>query len=234
MDLKQLAGFYEAYLNVYNVDEETIDEVTGLGGHVNPRTGNYDNELNPQLKRSPGKAPGPSGMSKTPMEKASEKEKKVRETDPKRANRIKRGVASMYRPEVKYAQGLAKGRAAGRREMQDSYEQDNYDLVLEYLLDEGICESQENAEAMMSHMSQEWIDNIIDEANRGEQHSNLTPLQKIRARNKKYFENTPEEKQKTTQRRGELSTLRGRKKVKGEKSAFGTMRHVGGPYKKED
>jgi hypothetical protein len=99
---------------------DKIEEVHGLGGHVNPRTGNYDNELNPQLKRSPGKAPGPSGMARTPLEKAGVKEKTVRETDPKRANRIKRGVSAMNRPEVKYAQGLAKGKAKGRREMRNS------------------------------------------------------------------------------------------------------------------
>ena len=39
---------------------------------------------------------------------------------------------------------------------------DHYDLVLEYLLDEGFCESQENAEAMVAHMSEEWISGIIE------------------------------------------------------------------------
>jgi hypothetical protein len=165
MNLKELQGFYEAYMNVYEEvgESEELDEVTGMGGQVNARTGNYDKELNPQLKRSP-ELSDPSGMQKTPLEKAREKEKVVRETDPKRANRLKRGISTMYRPEVKYAQGFAKGKSQGRREMQDSYEVDNYDLVLEYLLDEGFCETEDKAEAMMAHMSEGWIESIIDEA----------------------------------------------------------------------
>jgi hypothetical protein len=42
-------------------------------------------------------------------------------------------------------------------------EVDLYDLVLEYLLDEGLCESVENAEIMMAHMSEQWVDSIIEE-----------------------------------------------------------------------
>jgi hypothetical protein len=39
---------------------------------------------------------------------------------------------------------------------------DLYDLVLEYLLDEGLCESVENAEIMMAHMSEGWVDAIVE------------------------------------------------------------------------
>jgi hypothetical protein len=49
-----------------------------------------------------------------------------------------------------------------RRGVKESY--DHYDIVLEYLLDEGLCESVENAEIMMAHMSESWIDSILDEA----------------------------------------------------------------------
>jgi len=37
-----------------------------------------------------------------------------------------------------------------------------YDLVLDHLLDEGYCESEENAISMMAAMSEEWIDSIIN------------------------------------------------------------------------
>lgn len=62
---------------------------------------------------------------------------------------------------------------------------------------------------------------------------NLTPLQKIRKRNKEYFRNNPETVQQTTQRRLEHGSVRGVKKDRGATSAFGTMRHVGGPYREE-
>lgn len=47
-----------------------------------------------------------------------------------------------------------------KKKMKESY--DHYDIVLEYLLDEGLCESVENAEIMMAHMSEAWIDGIIE------------------------------------------------------------------------
>lgn len=37
-----------------------------------------------------------------------------------------------------------------------------YDVVLDYLLDEGYCESEENAISMMAAMSEDWIDSIIN------------------------------------------------------------------------
>jgi hypothetical protein len=70
----------------------------------------------------------------------------------------------------------------------------------------------------------------FDEA-RGDE--GLTPLQKIRKRNKEYFRNFPGETQQTSTRRAEHKAVRGERKEKGAKSAFGTMRHVGGPYKEE-
>ena len=47
------------------------------------------------------------------------------------------------------------------RRANESY--DLYDLVLEYLLDKGLCESVENAEIMMAHMSESWVDSIVEE-----------------------------------------------------------------------
>jgi len=45
-------------------------------------------------------------------------------------------------------------------QVRESY--DFYDLVLDHLLDEGYCESEENAISMMAAMSEEWIDSIIN------------------------------------------------------------------------
>lgn len=41
---------------------------------------------------------------------------------------------------------------------------DSYDLVLDYLLDEGYADSEDNAITIMANMSEEWIDDILDEA----------------------------------------------------------------------
>jgi hypothetical protein len=53
-----------------------------------------------------------------------------------------------------------KDKTKDKKEMKES--SDLYDLVLEYLLDEGLCESVENAEIMMAHMSEGWVDAIVE------------------------------------------------------------------------
>jgi hypothetical protein len=76
-----------------------------------------------------------------------------------------------------------------------------------------------------------WDDIIEYYVNEAREDEGLTPLQKIRKRNKNYaIEGEPAGDQ-TSNRRAEHSSQRGVKKQKGKKSAFGTMRHVGGPYK---
>jgi hypothetical protein len=67
--------------------------------------------------------------------------------------------------------------AARRRahNAQHNEEVDVYDLVLDHLLDEGYCDDAESAEVIMANMSEEWLEEILDEANRGERHYNLSP-----------------------------------------------------------
>jgi hypothetical protein len=43
-----------------------------------------------------------------------------------------------------------------------SNDYDIYDLVLQYLLDEGYAETVESAEVMMAHMSDDWRESIIE------------------------------------------------------------------------
>jgi hypothetical protein len=52
-----------------------------------------------------------------------------------------------------------------RGEMKEEY--DAYDVILEYLLDEGFAETLESAEAIMVNMSEEWIEGILEEREPG-------------------------------------------------------------------
>ena len=45
----------------------------------------------------------------------------------------------------------------------NSYEPDLYDVILEYLLDEGYADTQESALAIMANMSEEWRESILSE-----------------------------------------------------------------------
>lgn len=65
---------------------------------------------------------------------------------------------------------------------------DFYDLVLNHLLDEGYCESEENAISMMAAMSEDWIDSIVEafvDPENDEAPSGRTPMQNIEDKPKK-------------------------------------------------
>ena len=55
-----------------------------------------------------------------------------------------------------------KGSKAKRR--MHNEEVDLYDVVLDHLLDEGYCDDVDSAEIIMANMSEEWLDDILDEA----------------------------------------------------------------------
>jgi len=65
---------------------------------------------------------------------------------------------------------------------------DFYDLVLDHLLDEGYCESEENAISMMASMSEEWVHSIVEafvDPENDEAPSGRTPMQNIEDKPKK-------------------------------------------------
>jgi hypothetical protein len=73
-----------------------------------------------------------------------------------------RNKAKLKTRALRDAQRDEKEYRKGKTGINDSYDYDLYDLVLEYLLDEGLCETVENAEIMMAHMSEQWIDSIVE------------------------------------------------------------------------
>ena len=112
-----------------------------------------------------------------------------------------------------------------------------FDVVLDFLFSEGYVETLEEAEWIMANeFDSEDIDAILEvyEIDEAKADAELTPLQKIRKRNKKYALPGEPAGQQTSNRRAERSSTRGVKKEKGAKSAFGTMRHIGGPYKDDN
>jgi hypothetical protein len=92
----------------------------------------------------------PQGHS--PATKADLRSKKLQETEPGSARQIK---------QTRRASHLAKMFKAGRDTMRE--EIDLYDLVSEYLVSEGFCDSYEDADVIMANMSEEWREGIIEE-----------------------------------------------------------------------
>ena len=58
---------------------------------------------------------------------------------------------------------VRKGEKTGLN-IKDSYEYDTFDTVLEYLIAEGYADSNESALVIMANMSEEWREEILDEA----------------------------------------------------------------------
>jgi hypothetical protein len=65
---------------------------------------------------------------------------------------------------------------------------DLYDVVLDHLLDEGYADTEENAITIMANMSEEWIDEILDEAKEEEGKSDY---EKRGIRNRRFASGIP-------------------------------------------
>lgn len=65
---------------------------------------------------------------------------------------------------------------------------DLYDVILDHLLDEGYADTEENAITIMANMSEEWIDEILDEAKEEEGKSDY---EKRGIRNRRFASGIP-------------------------------------------
>jgi hypothetical protein len=79
-------------------------------------------------------------------------------------------IAAAPRPKPMVPARAPAGAPLRPKPLFQSYDyEDVYDLVLEYLITEGYADTNESALAIMANMSEEWREEIIDEANRPEQ-----------------------------------------------------------------
>ena len=88
----------------------------------------------------------PSGLAMTPKARAESRAKSLEARGGKytrAANRIRREVET-------------------NKNLNASYDYDLYDLVLEYLLDEGYAETPEDATVIMANMSEQWFETIVE------------------------------------------------------------------------
>jgi hypothetical protein len=66
-------------------------------------------------------------------------------------------------PSEKEAMHRGSGSKAKRRADNMKESVDLYDIVSEYLVSEGFCDSYEDADVIMANMSEEWRENILEE-----------------------------------------------------------------------
>lgn len=82
----------------------------------------------------------------------------------RKAQAAERANTSQTRSARKPEQQGDRKRTTNLKDVRIGESHDFYDLVLDYLLDEGYADTEENAISMMSAMSEDWIDSIISEA----------------------------------------------------------------------
>jgi hypothetical protein len=159
MEDKEILGLYEAYLDVYE-----LDEVTGRG-RIDPVS---DFPHHGERARSPKDA----GLKMSPIDRAEARANALKKrNDPeatKRANRIQSRFVGPTKRGIGRAINAANvARSAEKKRLmnpQESYDIDLYDIILEHLLDEGYADTEESANNIMANMSEDWKESIFEAA----------------------------------------------------------------------
>ena len=141
MDSRDVIGLYEAYFQVYE-DQQEMNE------SVDEEYRSLDNAI-PRITaaiRRAGTSDATGGI--------------------KNADRVSKMMTVVDRHNKKNVKKRAK---SNRKRGGVAEDLDTYDLVLEYLLDEGYCDDEQSAEVIMANMSEEWLGSIL-EANKGDEY----------------------------------------------------------------
>lgn len=152
----------------YDLDEYTdeelyeayLDEVRG-GGKIDPVSGF------PKHGEKVSRTPQEAGLLMSPLDRAKARENALRKRgNTKQANQIQ---SRFIRPTERgvnraiHASNVARADEKKRLMSPQNEEFDLYDLVSEYLVSEGFCDSYEDADVIMANMSEEWRDGIVEE-----------------------------------------------------------------------
>ena len=163
MNSQELRNLQEAYLEVYE-QEEVLDEVRG-GGRIDPVSGI------PSIGERESRSATDAGLLMSPLDRAKARAnaltKRGGRGDTQRANQIiGRFVRPTQRAMNRALSAAANARAAEKKRLQalnNSYNPDLFDVILEYLITEGYADTNENALVIMANMSEEWRESVISE-----------------------------------------------------------------------
>ena len=124
------------------------------------------NEVKPAGKKPEGETGG-YGSKVPPVSKDERNFANVLAPKPKAFPRIfgKLDPANTRNREITRQMGKPKPEAPRRKiTINASYESDIYDVILEYLINEGYADTIESAEGIMVNMSKDWMGSIVEEA----------------------------------------------------------------------
>ena len=163
MNSQDLRNLQEAYLDVYQ--EEVLDEVRG-GGKIDAVS-----DI-PSIGERGSRSAKDAGMLMSPLERARARANALKKRGTpeatKNANRINsRFVYPTDSAVNRSVLAAINARSEEKKRLmnpQESYEYDTFDTILEHLVAEGYADTNENALAIMANMSEEWREEILDEA----------------------------------------------------------------------
>jgi hypothetical protein len=158
MNARDFLDLQDAYQGVY----QELDEVRG-GGKIDPVSDM------PGIGEKGARSPKDAGLLMSPRDRAEARAKALKQReDPeakKNANRINsRFVKPTDRAVNRALLAATNARHAEKQRLMNSYEYDTFDAILEHLVAEGYADTNENAIAIMANMSEEWKEDILDEA----------------------------------------------------------------------
>ena len=158
MNSQDLSNLQEAYLEVYQLDEDKRP-IYGRGGAIRKTETPlqiYGKQATAKDKRTKHNIP----KGGTTIDKRDPDELFSGDYDRGSGNAAKRRAAALTKPEAKkFPNRLTRSDKQG---IKDSY--DLYDIILSHLLDEGYAETQEQAEVIMVNMSEDWRESICEGA----------------------------------------------------------------------
>ena len=157
MNSQDLSNLQEAYLEVYQLDEDQRP-IYGRGGAIRKTETPlqiYGTSATEGEKKKLHNIP----KGGTTIDRRDSDELFSGDYDRGSGNAANRRAAALTKPEAKkFPNRLTRSDKQG---IKDSY--DLYDIILSHLLDEGYAETQEQAEVIMVNRSEDWRESICEE-----------------------------------------------------------------------
>jgi len=156
MNSQDLRALQEAYIDVYQLDEDKRP-IYGRGGAIRKTETPlqiYGKQATAKDKRTKHNIP----KGGTTIDRRDSDELFSGDYDRGSGNAAKRRAAALTKPEAKkFPNRLTRSDKQG---IKDSF--DLYDIILSHLLDEGYAETLEQAEVIMVNMSEDWRESICE------------------------------------------------------------------------
>ena len=156
---------WDEMYEIYNEERDPgVKEYPGGATYSLRKRVRTSNQVKPAGKKPPEETGG-YGSKVPPVNKDELNFANSLAPKPKEFGRIlgKLAPAKTRNREITRQMGKPKPEAPIKRVIKASYESDIYDVILEYLINEGYADTYEAAESIMVNMSEEWRDDILNE-----------------------------------------------------------------------